>query len=277
MGINFVDPTSHQNNTTLRQLVQADVTFDDDDMDGFESRGVLTPNNFFLCVLFPSTFNEYLATTTGKTVKGRIFRIGAGVQGNPPRSPSKEDLQDFVDKYGPVELSSDPSVNPRGKSIRIKDVIWSSRFRTHSAVADTFFTRLPTGDLPDSQGAAILLVGDAAHIHSPAGGQGMNLGLRDAIFLGEALTKHIHAAQTGPLSEADNIFTSFVAQRRSYALEVIAFTKRLLSLAGVKDEKIVWWMPISKVTLRNLFMWVVGHLWFTQRSTAWALSGLGRR
>ena len=271
-----MDPTSDQNHTTLRQFVQADVTFDDDNMDGFVSRGVIT-DHFFHCFLFPFTFNEHIATTTGKTVQGRIFRIGTGLEGGAPRSPSKEYLQNVVDKYGPVELSSDPSVNPRGKSIRIKDIIWSSCFRTHSAVADTFFIRLPTGDLTEPQGAAILLVGDAAHIHSPSGGQGMNLGLRDAIFLGEALTKHIHAAQTGPRSKADAILTSFVPQRRSCALEVIAFTKRLLSLAGVKDERVVWWLPISKVTLRNLFVWIVGRLWFTQRSTAWALSGLGRR
>ena len=88
------------------------------------------------------------------------------------------------------------------------------RFRTDSAVADTF-TRLPTGDSTDTQGAAILLVGDAVRIHSPAGGQGMSLGLRDAIFLGEALTKHMSAAETGPLSGADAILVSFVAERRS--------------------------------------------------------------
>ena len=102
--------------------------------------------------------------------------------------PSKEYLQNVVDNYGPVELASDPSVNSRGKSIRIKDIIWSSYFRTHSAVADTFFACLPTGDLTEPQGAAILLVGDAAYIHSPASGQGTNLGLRDAISLSRSIS-----------------------------------------------------------------------------------------
>ena len=260
--------------------MQADVTFDDENVDGFVTRGVMCPENFFLCISLPSTLNEYLATATGKTVKGRIFRIGTGVTGDVPRSPSKAYMQNLVDTYGPIELSSDPSVNPSGKSVRIKDIVWYSRFRTHSSVADTFFTRLRTGDSTNAQGAAILLVGDAAHIHSPVGGQGMNLGLRDAIFLGEALTKHMTAAaETGPsLSDsADAILTSFVTERRSRALEVIALTKRMLAMAGIKNENVAWWLPISKITLRNLFLAVMGRLWFVQTSVVWGLSGLGRR
>ena len=261
----------------LAQLAQADVTFDDESVDGFVTRGIMSPENFFLCASLPSTLNEHLPTTTGKTVKGRIFRIGTGVTGDVPRLPSKEYMQNLVDKYGPIELSSDSSVNPSGKSIHIKDIVWYSRFRTHSSVADTFFTRLRTGDSTDAHGAAILLVGDAAHIHSPAGGQGMNLGLRDAIFLGEALTKHMTTAETGPLSDADAILASFVEERRSRALEVIAYTKRILGIAGIKNENVAWWLPISKITLRNLVLAVMGSLWFVQTSAVWGLSGLGRR
>ena len=112
-----MDPTSGNNSAALVQLTQADITFDDENIDGFVTRGIMCPENFFVCASLPFTFNEYLATMTGKTVKGRIFRISVSVSGDIPCSPSKEYMQNLVDKYGPTEFSSDPSVNPSGKSV----------------------------------------------------------------------------------------------------------------------------------------------------------------
>ena len=54
-------------------------------------------------------------------------------------------------------------------------MIWGSRFRIHHRVADTY------------RAGRLLLAGDAAHVHSPAGGQGMNLGIQDAVALADAL------------------------------------------------------------------------------------------
>ncbi|KIJ69406.1 hypothetical protein HYDPIDRAFT_24246 [Hydnomerulius pinastri MD-312] len=85
----------------------------------------------------------------------------------------------------------------------------------------------------------------------------MNLGLRDAIFLGEALTKHMKTAEHKSLAEADTILKEFAAIRHARALEVIGFTKNLLSFAGMKyQERMFWWLP---------------------KKLAWNLSGLGRR
>ncbi|KAI6123152.1 hypothetical protein EDD16DRAFT_682304 [Pisolithus croceorrhizus] len=281
-GIAFADPKNGRgkDSTSLAQLAQADVTFDTPDLDNFNFRGAMSPNSFFLCVPIPSTFNEYLAKETGKPVEGRIFRVGCGVpleEGPIPHSPSKEYMQNLIDRFAPPDLSSDPSVNPSGKSVRIKDMIWCTRFRTHSAIADTFFTRFSSGDLSKSEGAAVLLVGDAAHIHPPAGGQGMNLGLRDAVFLGEVLVKHIKATESLTLPEADRILTDFVAERHARALEVIGLTKNILAIAGVKDEIVAWWLPISKVTVRDWMMWILGKVWFVRRQAAWNISGLGHR
>jgi 2-polyprenyl-6-methoxyphenol hydroxylase-like FAD-dependent oxidoreductase len=55
------------------------------------------------------------------------------------------------------------------------DVIWSSRFRLHHRLAKSY------------RSGRLILMGDAAHVHSPAGGQGMNTGLIDAVVLGEIL------------------------------------------------------------------------------------------
>ena len=267
----------------LAQMVLADVTFDAP-AEEIPFTGTLSPNSFFLCVHMPSTFNEFLVANGHPTLTGQLYRIGSGVpleDGEIPHSPSKEYLQDLVDRFGPYSLSSDPSVNPKSKPVRIKDVIWSTRFRNRAAIADTPFTRLgSSGSLQSGEpvGGAILLVGDAAHIHSPAGGQGMNLGLRDAIFLGETLTKHIHAAETKPLSEADAILREFATVRHARALEVIGLTKGILSIMGSKPgEWMYWWLPISAATVRNWTLWVAGKLPFMQRKMAWGLSGLGRR
>jgi len=58
---------------------------------------------------------------------------------------------------------------------RVDEIVWSSRFRVHHQVADRY------------RAGRILLAGDAAHVHSPAGGQGMNTGIQDAVALGHAL------------------------------------------------------------------------------------------
>ncbi|KAG9316025.1 hypothetical protein JVU11DRAFT_3687 [Chiua virens] len=272
-----------ENVTNLAQMVLADVTFDAPATD-IPFTTTLSPDSFFLCAHLPSTFNDYLIANGHPTVTDKLYRIGSGVpleEGEIPRSPSKEYLQNLVDRFGPYGLSSDASVNPKSKSIRIKDVVWSTRFRNHAAIADMPFIRLgSTGSSQpgEPEGGVIVLVGDAAHIHSPAGGQGMNLGLRDAVFLGEALTKHIHATATKSLSEADVLLRDFAATRHARALEVIGLTKRLLSIMGSKPgEWMYWWLPISAATARNWLLWVGGVLPFVQQKIAWELSGLGRR
>ncbi len=58
-----------------------------------------------------------------------------------------------------------------GMRIDIERVNWFSTYRVHHRVADHF-----------RRGNAFLL-GDAAHIHSPVGGQGMNTGIGDAVNL----------------------------------------------------------------------------------------------
>ncbi|KAG6329718.1 hypothetical protein ID866_9369, partial [Astraeus odoratus] len=76
-GIGFKDPKGGlgDNSTTLAQLAQADVTFDAGNVDEFGFRGVMSPNSIFLCVPLPSTFNEYLASETGKSIERKIYRI----------------------------------------------------------------------------------------------------------------------------------------------------------------------------------------------------------
>jgi hypothetical protein len=67
----------------------------------------------------------------------------------------------------------------------------------------------------------VFLAGDAAHIHSPAGGQGMNTGMQDAFNLAWKLA----AVVDGAAGEA--LLDSYQAERAPVADQVIAFTDRL--------------------------------------------------
>ena len=84
----------------------------------------------------------------------------------------------------------------------VTEVIWGSRFRIHHRVADTY------------RAGRLLLAGDAAHVHSPAGGQGMNLGIQDAVALSEALAGVLDG---GP----DSLLDEYSAARRPIARDVV--------------------------------------------------------
>ena len=78
--------------------------------------------------------------------------------------------------------------------VEVDKVLWSSRFRTHAAIADTCLVRLHAQNQNQSQNLSprvVFLVGNAAHIYSPIGRQGMNPGIRDAIGLGPLLVKYM--------------------------------------------------------------------------------------
>ena len=101
----------------------------------------------------------------------------------------------------------------RGRAIQnlkveVKNVNWFSTYRVHHRVALHF-----------RKGRAFLL-GDAAHIHSPVGGQGMNTGIGDAVNLAWKLA----AALKEPLSSA--LLDSYEPERIAFARRLVATTDR---------------------------------------------------
>jgi hypothetical protein len=75
-----------------------------------------------------------------------------------------------------------------------------------------------------------LLLGDAAHIHSPAGGQGMNTGIGDAINLAWKLA----AVLAGRAN--DNLLDSYEAERIGFARRLVATTDRIFSLVTAEGR-----------------------------------------
>src|ERR1700690_3350931 len=96
----------------------------------------------------------------------------------------------------------------RNLKVTIKHVNWFSTYRVHHRVANSF-----------RSGRAFLL-GDAAHVHSPVGGQGMNTGIGDAVNLAWKLA----ASLKDPLSSS--LLDSYEPERIAFARRLVATTDR---------------------------------------------------
>lgn len=136
--------------------------------------------------LAPRTFNAFFPMPGGRT---RILGL------LPPGTPTEGIT--FADVQPALEAA---------EHIRVRAVNWFSTYRVHHRVADHF--RL----------GRAFLVGDAGHIHSPAGGQGMNTGLGDAANLGWKLAAVLRQAAPEALLD------TYEAERLPFARELVATT-----------------------------------------------------
>ena len=103
-------------------------------------------------------------------------------------------------------------------NVEVKKVNWFSTYHVHHRVANQF-----------RKGGAFLL-GDAAHIHSPAGGQGMNTGIGDAINLAWKLA----AVLAG--RAADSLLDTYEAERIGFAKRLVATTDRVFSFVTAEGR-----------------------------------------
>jgi 2-polyprenyl-6-methoxyphenol hydroxylase-like FAD-dependent oxidoreductase len=102
--------------------------------------------------------------------------------------------------------------------VEVKKINWFSTYHVHHRVTQQF-----------RKGRAFLL-GDAAHIHSPAGGQGMNTGIGDAINLAWKLAAVV--AGRAP----DKLLDSYEAERIGFARRLVATTDRVFSFATAEGR-----------------------------------------
>ncbi|MFH0176632.1 FAD-dependent oxidoreductase [Streptomyces cacaoi] len=124
------------------------------------------------------------------------YRVVATVNAA-PETPDLAFVQQLLDERAPGQA-------------KVTGLAWSSRFRVHHRVADHY------------RAGRVLLAGDAAHVHSPAGGQGMNTGIQDGYALGQAFA-------TGQLD-------GYEARRRPIAQRVVAFTDRMTRIATTRNS-----------------------------------------
>jgi 2-polyprenyl-6-methoxyphenol hydroxylase-like FAD-dependent oxidoreductase len=185
----------------------------------------------------------------------RRFRLIGGVpeelEGKEPITA--EDVQGVLDRHS-------------GLKTRITDVNWSSVYRTHRRMTERFRV------------GRVFLVGDAAHIHSPAGGQGMNTGIGDAYNLGWKLA----LVAMGLAGEA--LLDSYEAERMPFARSILNGTDRAFLLQATADRsaqrlKIFFTPLLFRIAsmlppIRKRAFWFVSQLWTSYRdSPAVAQSG----
>jgi 2-polyprenyl-6-methoxyphenol hydroxylase-like FAD-dependent oxidoreductase len=146
-------------------------------------------------VLFPISPGRY-----------RVVADSGRSEGSHPVDPTLAQVQAVVDRRGPGGLS-------------LSDPIWLSGFRINER------------KVGDYRSGRAFVAGDAAHVHSPAGGQGMNTGMQDAINLAWKLA--LVCQGTG---FADKLLDSYSAERSAVGGQVMAAADRLTAIGVMKNH-----------------------------------------
>lgn len=142
-----------------------------------------------------------------------------------------------------------------GLNLRLYDPVWLSRYRIHHRGVDSYSKE------------RVFVAGDAAHIHSPAGGQGMNTGLQDVANLAWKLALVIKGAAPTSLLE------TYHAERWPVGQKILHFTDKLFS--GMSSQKN--WATGLRNTMVPLFAKFISRYKYCRRNAFSFISQLGIR
>jgi 2-polyprenyl-6-methoxyphenol hydroxylase-like FAD-dependent oxidoreductase len=122
-----------------------------------------------------------------------------------PPDPTLADAQAKVDERGP-------------RGLTLTNPVWLAGFRINER------------KVSDYRRGRVMLAGDAAHIHSPAGGQGMNTGMQDAFNLGWKLA----LVQQG-LAQAQPLLESYSRERSGVGDQVLRGAEKVTTMATLRN------------------------------------------
>ncbi|NHO33914.1 FAD-dependent monooxygenase [Acetobacter fallax] len=133
------------------------------------------------------------------------YRIIADLGSVPLHTPDLEEMQRIVDRRGPG-------------GVVLSDPVWLSDFGVNERKVRNY------------RKGRVFLAGDAAHIHSPAGGQGMNMGMQDAFNLAWKLAL-VEQQEARPC-----LLDSYSIERSGVALQILSDSSRMTRIVLLRSH-----------------------------------------
>ena len=137
--------------------------------------------------------------------------------------------------HGPVRITvtetqvgstSEPTLHELSEALI---AVYGTDFGVHSPTSISRFTDMARQAASYRQGR-VLLAGDAAHVHYPVGGQGLNIGVQDAVNLGWKLAQVVMGASP------DSLLDTYQAERHPVAARVLRDTMAQVALLRTDDR-----------------------------------------
>jgi 2-polyprenyl-6-methoxyphenol hydroxylase-like FAD-dependent oxidoreductase len=125
-----------------------------------------------------------------------------------------------------VGATSEPTLNELSEALT---AVYGTDFGAHSPTFLSRFTDM-TRQAAAYRSGRVLLAGDAAHVHAPDGGQGLNIGVQDAVNLGWKLALVVN--QTAP----ESLLDTYHAERHPVAARVLRTTMAAVALRRPDDR-----------------------------------------
>jgi 2-polyprenyl-6-methoxyphenol hydroxylase-like FAD-dependent oxidoreductase len=125
-----------------------------------------------------------------------------------------------------LELARDPSMGELRDALV---AVYGTDYGLRSANRISRFTDM-TRQAASYRAGRVLLAGDAAHVHPPQGGQGLNTGVQDAVNLGWKLAQVVN--KTSP----ESLLDTYHAERHPVAARVLRYTMARVALSSLGDR-----------------------------------------
>ena len=140
----------------------------------------------------------------------------------PLRGTDLFQLQAPIPREGDVDLSAEGigamiAARTGRKDIVVHKVVWASAYNMNARLAERYGV------------GRVLLAGDAAHIHPPTGGQGLNTSVQDSYNLGWKLAAVLNGAP-------QVVLATYETERRQIAAEVLGLSTKLLDAAKLRGD-----------------------------------------